>query len=542
MIHGGAERHLLGLAMAMGAGDVPGWSDTERELVADLPIPSESEVREAVGAVAAGRDVLGEMLCRIRSPRERRPQGATYTPLPIVGAMVTWAERHVLPARVIDPGAGTGRFAVAAARRFRGATLVAVELDPVPAILCRGHLAAAGMAGRSHVLTQDYRRVELEPLGAGQQTLFMGNPPYVRHHGIGPEWKAWLTAEGRRRGLKPSTLAGLHVHFFLATANLSREGDVACFITSAEWLDVNYGRMVRELLLNGLGMERLLVLEPTAEPFPDAQTTAAIVCMEVGARSNAIRVGRVDHADNLGDLRGGRRVRRERFEIEHRWSRLTRRARKAPEGFVELGEFCRVHRGTATGANRVWIAGEHACGLPPEMLRPAVTKARELYDAGEALRADSGLRRVIDLPANLDELDSEARAAAERFLRFARECGAHESYIARHRKPWWAIRLRSPAPILATYMARRAPAFVRNIAEARHLNIAHGLYPMTPMDDAALENLVAYLHNSVNTADGRTYAGGLPNSSRARWSAFWCLIRPPSPQEYLHDGSPAMER
>ena len=75
------------------------------------------------------------------------------------------------------------------------------------------------------------------------------------------------------------------------------------------------------------------------------------------------------------------------------------------------------------------------------------------------------LRRVIDLPADLDRLEAEERKTVQRFLARARRLGAHESYIARHRNPWWSVGLRAPAPILCTYMARRAPAFVRNAAK-----------------------------------------------------------------------------
>ena len=69
--------------------------------------------------------------------------------------------------------------------------------------------------------------------------------------------------------------------------------------------------------------------------------------------------------------------------------------------------------------------------------------------------------------------------------------------------------LRQPAPILATYMARRPPSFVRNLADARHINIAHGIYPREPMSEAALTALTRYLSTSVSVKDGRTYAGGL---------------------------------
>jgi hypothetical protein len=58
-------------------------------------------------------------------------------------------------------------------------------------------------------------------------------------------------------------------------------------------------------------------------------------------------------------------------------------------------------------------------------------------------------------------------------------------------------------------MARRAPAFVRNLADARHINIAHGLYPREPLDERVLTRLVSYLARMTNVVDGRTYAGGL---------------------------------
>ena len=87
--------------------------------------------------------------------------------------------------------------------------------------------------------------------------------------------------------------------------------------------------------------------------------------------------------------------------------------------------------------------------------------------------------------------------------------GADKSYVARHRRAWWAVALRLPAPILCTYMARRPTAFVRNRCGARHLNIAHGLYPRETLPSAVLDNLAAWLRGNVGVAAGRTYAGGL---------------------------------
>ncbi|MEM9491863.1 MAG: class I SAM-dependent methyltransferase, partial [Myxococcota bacterium] len=148
-------------------------------------------------------------------------------------------------------------------------------------------------------------------------------------------------------------------------------------------------------------------------------------------------------------------------------------------------------------------------GLPASVLFRTVTRARELYQAGPCLRDSSRLRQVIDLPVALDGFGPAERQAIDAFLARGKQAGVDQGYIARHRKAWWSVGLYRPAPILATYMARRPPGFVRNLDEARHINIAHGIYPREPLDDRVLDVLTEYLATRVSLSDGRTYAGGL---------------------------------
>lgn len=502
-----SEQTIASIALALGARLVPGWSLAEERLTGDLPPVPPSLVNKVRDRIASGEDPLGELFCSLRSPAERRTQGATFTPLPIVHCMLDWAERYERPERVIDPGTGSGRFAVHAGLRFPKASIVGIESDPLPAIIARANLVAAGLAARSEVILGDYRSVPVPP--ADGRTLFIGNPPYIRHHLLDAKWKQWLIREAARRGHSASQLAGLHVHFFLATVLKASRGDYGTFITAAEWLDVNYGSLVRELFLDGLGGRQITVIEPTAMPFPDAATTAAITMFEIGSRPKSVLMRRVE---TLGDMKGddpGREIHRERLEAEGRWTHLTRPVKKGPSGYVELGELCRVHRGQVTGANKVWIAGPHSKGLPESVLFASVTKARELFYVGKLLNDASFLKRVIDLPVDLGVFDQADRRSIDRFLQKAKKLGAHEGYIASNRKAWWSVGLRKPAPILATYMARRPPAFVRNTAKARHLNIAHGLYPRETLSEAVLVHLVDYLSGAVKLTEGRTYAGGL---------------------------------
>jgi adenine-specific DNA-methyltransferase len=502
------EGELVAAALALGAEDLGPLSTPELILAkaADRTAITKAKLARLKDMMRAGADPLGEVFCTLRAAEVRRESGATYTPGPIVQTMVDWATSVRDARRIVDPGVGSARFLMRAGAAFPKAELVGVDVDPLAALLARANLAVAGFVGRARIVLGDYRRFADRVDGP---TLYIGNPPYVRHHQIAPKWKDWLAAEASKLGLSASKLAGLHVYFFLATACSARPKDFGAFITAAEWLDVNYGALVRSLVLGGLGGKSVTVIDPTAQPFPDAATTAAITTFEIGAKPTSVYFRRIDDLAQLGELGKGRKIHHDRLTTETRWSHLARAAVKPPEGYVELGELCRVHRGTVTGANDVWIAGEHSTGLPDSMLFPTVTRAREVLDA-KGLLVDAGkLRRVIDLPADLDKLNTADRNAVAKFLKVARAMGANKGYIASHRKAWWSVGLRAAAPIISTYMARRPPGFVINNVDARHINIAHGLYPRDHLTEAAKKALVDYLQVNISQRSGRTYAGGL---------------------------------
>lgn len=501
-----SENHLAATALALGADTLGALSPSERELVNHLPRPPSVAVRRAlVELIRYGYDPLGEAFCALRTPILRREKGATYTPAPIVQAMVDWASTGN-PARIVDPGVGSARFLMRAAAVFPKAELVGIDIDPLATLVARANLAAIGAADRSRIVLGDYRRFNESTAG---RTLYIGNPPYVRHHQIPPEWKNWLFTEAASLGLTASKLAGLHVYFYLATVLKAKPRDYGAFITAAEWMDVNYGALVRSLLLDQLGGQSVTVIEPTAQPFPDAAATAAITTFEIGAKPKSVFFRRVDSSNQLNDLGNGRKVTHDRLVMEARWSFLAYETQKAPDGYVELGELCRVHRGAVTGANDVWIAGEHSAGLPDSVLFPTVTRARDVLDAAGILTDPAKLRRVIDLPPDLDELDAAERTEVKRFLKVARKMGANKGYVASHRKAWWSVGLRRAAPIISTYMARRPPAFVMNQVYARHINIAHGLYPRDAMSERVKQALVDFLQCNISQRSGRTYAGGL---------------------------------
>lgn len=504
-----SELELVALARALGAeGRGGALSDGERSLLRDSDerVPDPALVSASRAAIASGCDPLGDTLCALRSPKQRRPLGAFYTSASLIEPMIGWV-LELEPERVVDPGCGSGRFSVALARRRPGLRIVAVDADPLAALLTRAGLAVVG-ATDARVLADDFTRMALGRCSG--RTAFVGNPPYVRHHQLGSAHKRWATRTARRLGHEISGLAGLHVHFFLATAAMARPGDVGCFVTSSEWLDVNYGSLVRALLTNGLGGASVDVLDPRAVAFDDAMTTAAITCFEVGSAPESIHMRMVRGASELSRLGSGEPVAVERLQKLHRWGPLFREGNERSCDTVKLGTIARVHRGSVTGANAFFtMSPERARELGLERwCRPVISSAKQILDSDGVVRAADVERVLLCLPRDARPAEHPPVAA---YLEDGVEQGVDQRYVPAHRKPWWSVNPKPPPPIVASYMARQPPRFALNPDGLVPLNIAHGIYPRAELCAAELVQLVAELNASRDrfAGEGRTYHGGL---------------------------------
>ncbi len=478
----------------------------------DFGMPFPDLVEAAQSSIRAGFDPLGSAYCRLNSPMARRAQGQTFTPLKLVRGMFDWVGRQsTMVTRIVDPGAGSGRYVLYGLRKFHSATAIAVERDPCLALLLRANACALGLDDRLDIVVADYREVSL-PAVAGR-TVFIGNPPYVRHHDIEPAWKQWYADSLRRLGHSGSQLAGLHLHFFLKTLELSRAGDLGCFVTASEWLDVKYGQALRDLLTDGLGGKSVFVVSPSIPVFEDAMVSASITCFAPHSRQTEIEFREINAEGDLDALVGGHQIRQQVARDEPKWTILVRnRNRSRPDGHIELGEIFKVQRGQVTGLNRVWVHQPGSPELPLKHLYPCITDARDIVRAPNAMiDSTEYLKSVVDLPVELDDMDSLERHKVNTFIAWARSLGADKSYIAEHRSPWWRVKLKDPAPIVVTYMGRRPPVFARNLAGARLINVAHGLYPRegAQIDEPYMRTLVAWLNQNVRQDDGRVYAGGL---------------------------------
>lgn len=496
---------FVALCVALGASTVDRLSPEESALV-ESANESASDPGKYREQILAGGDPLGDRIIAMRSAADRRGIGQVFTPQRLVDEMVDWVARQS-PARVVDCGCGSGRFALTAARHARHARVVAVDKDPLSTLACRANVAVLGLTEVVDVRNEDFVRMSLESQEG--RTAFIGNPPYVRHHGIPQDLKQWARTQADALGWdRWSGLAGLHALFFMAVVGKSSVGDVGCLLTSSEWLEVNYGRAIRDALLNGAGGRSIHVLHPQARAFTDAMVTASILCFERGLRTEGIRLQSARRLSDLKDLgEKGRLVSRSRLEAAHSWTELIAPPKSTPKGLVPLGDYVRVSRGAVTGANDLFLLSPKSVvqlGLSEHCV-PAVTRAREVISSGGILGPDAVERHLL----MADAMTVESHPKLVAYLQSDKGQLARQGWVCKSRNPWYAVPLKQP-PIIATYMGRGRPAYALNPDRMPIVNVVHGLYPKVHLDSEQLRGLVNYLNaGEQHGSNGRTYQGGL---------------------------------
>ena len=384
---------------------------------------------------------------RANDVAERRASGSVFTPEGIVDAMVAWSGDHIVPSRVVDCGCGSGRFALCAARAFPDASVIAVDISPMATVMCKANAAAANMP--ITVVRGDFTQAAL-PFGQDGPTLWIGNPPYVRHHGLTKEQKSRYLNDLRALDVRGSALAGLHAHFIASIARRFEENDVGCLVVSAEWMDVGYGAAILDILTRCLTLTYLHVFDKTENPF-------------LGTMTSAVVIGFAGRSDNgLVDV-GKSAISLEKFAASDRWSDVVA-GRPVPtvgKGYVRLGDIARVHRGVVTGKNSFWVRSP---GEVSERLSvPVVAHARELAGGVPPCRNVSSLSRLVTLPEDLSTLPNDLHEEAESIIQDGLRNGVDEGFVASHRRSWWSIKAPKAPAIMMTYMARHAPTFVVNI-------------------------------------------------------------------------------
>jgi hypothetical protein len=268
-------------------------------------------------------EVIGNIFERLIAPERRKKYGQFYTRVEVVDLINSFCIRTGLE-KVMDPACGGGTFLVRAyarkrelmPRRSHGAILS--DLFGVDCEQFATHLTTINLATRDLIDEENYpqvvrsdffnirpqqaflslpnharskglgqvqhRTVEAPPLDA-----VVGNPPYIRQERIRKDATAAEMAEkpakgakgdaGPERGTKEFYLklaleegnahlsgrSDIHCYFWPHAAAFLKNDGFLCFLTSSQWLDVEYGFRLQEWML--CNFEIAAIFESFDEPW-----------------------------------------------------------------------------------------------------------------------------------------------------------------------------------------------------------------------------------------------------------------------------------
>lgn len=309
-------------------------------------------------AWADGRDVVGEAFEQLLPTASRRALGQFFTPLWAARPMAEWllAEPADL---LLDPGCGSGSLLIGAAqaRGHQATGLLGLDVDQLALDMAR----ATKHVRRIDRLELRIANFLLDDLPERPQAVIC-NPPYTRHQAVAPEVKAAIH-EGLTDRLGPgfSRLASMHVLFLLRALEVSSDEARIAFLTPAHWLDMNYARKIKALLLERAHVEAIVTFPVENRVFEHARTTAGVTLIRKGTRAaQPTRVVRLSSAHaGEAELRAAITA-----DVPHRsvvlrsqdkWSRSQT---SVPADGLVLGDLARVRRGIATGCNAFFVLSE----------------------------------------------------------------------------------------------------------------------------------------------------------------------------------------
>jgi adenine-specific DNA-methyltransferase len=488
-----------------------------------------------MSAIVSDETRRAESQLRLDSERtleERNALGQHATPAGLATAIADLALAFLdskKKVKFFEPSIGTGAFYSALRASLRGRTLArakGIELDGRVAI------EAAALWKETPLRVECADFLASRPVDDERFNLVLANPPYVRHHHLSRAEKRRLQGEALQNfGIEVSGLAGLYVHFILHADHYLEEGAVSAWLVPTEWMNVNYGRALKEYFLTRVRLLRVHAFDASDAQFKDALVSSSVIWFR---KSKPDPTEQIDFTcGSIVEPHVSQSVRGNDLTSSEKWLRRCQGHQAASlqdKAEPVLGDFLRVRRGIASGNNPFFIRPVkdwRAIGVPEGFLVPVLPSSRHLQQSH--IQADADGYPLLDTKiAILDCAISPAEVQQQypelwNYLDSATGRETASTYLARSRKPWYSQERRPPAPIVCSYMGRGRNGdnpfkLFSNSSRAIVTNGYLMLYPEHLLNDmlqrdpeilgsvrAVIEDIIARWYKQ----HGRVYGGGL---------------------------------
>ena len=426
-----------------------------------------------------------------------------------------------------DPAIGTGTFFSALRRALlpssKVASCVGIEINEALSEKTKRLWERYGL----EVINHDFLDLDLP----SDRNLVLSNPPYVRHQFMTQERKTELRRSiSDALGINVSARSDLYVYFILFCHSWMKDGAIAAWLISAEFMVTDYGSVVRKYLTEEVTLLVIHRFDPKEAQFDGVLATSCVIIYRKSPPPTGHKC-RMSFGGSLLQPYESGEVSIEKLGGLNRWPASLRQLRSKRNIPVGIGDIFQIKRGIATGANAFFILPREEAlskGIPGQFLRPILPSPRFLTndiveDDGDGYPKLNTQLSLLDCPLPEAEVEKKFPQLWE-YLQSAETLGVRDRYLVRKRRLWYMQEQRKSPHFLCTYMGRtssgkRGPfRFIWNQSSAVATNLFILLYPLGPLQKIISkhpekEREVFSILNEITSRDmcdgGRVYAGGL---------------------------------
>ncbi len=440
-----------------------------------------------------------------------------FTPESVAKLMSSWLLGHGELKTVLEPAFGLGIFT---------RHLIAFRPD----ITVTGYEIDEEIYRKAKELIVNFPNVNLrlnDYIYNGWQDKYDGiicNPPYFKFHDF--DNKPALIELEKHTSIRLNGFTNLYALFLVKSLAQLAPGGRAAYIVPSEFLNSDYGRLVKEQMLNNKTLRHVIVFDFEANVFDDAVTTSSILLFanddhnqdvrftNVKSRCDLERVEEVIENYPIGSLHIDA-VRYEELDAGVKWRRYYQPPNQNRyKDLIPFSGYAKVSRGIATGSNDYFVftrSKAEGLGIPNKYLLPCICRSTDVASPFFT-EADFKQLESTDRPVFLLNAENAVDSSVGAYLDKGLTEGIDKKYLTGKRNPWYSLEKRAPAPIWVSVFNRNGVKFIRNEANIANLTTFHCIY-MNMFSLQRRDLFFAYLLTNVSKEifedNRREYGNGL---------------------------------
>lgn len=442
-----------------------------------------------------------------------------FTPQAIASLMTDWLLGSLTLKTVLEPAFGLGVFTRNLIEKKDGLTITGYELDKV--ILNEG---ANYFDSYEQVLVNhgDYIFSDWQQKYDG----IICNPPYLKFHNY--DNKKMLERVEEELNFKFSGSTNLYSLFLLKSIVQLNQNGRAAYIVPSEFLNSDYGKHVKDYLLQSNMLRHIFVIDFKENVFGDALTTSSILLLANDAHGSKINITNIESKHDLQlidnyikgypNIAGEFSFATHKMDAGIKWRKYYHLQHSEKfKNLVPFSNYAKVVRGIATGANDYFTFSRSKAekySIPASQLLPCICRSKDVKgsffsnsDFDELIEKDELTYLFNGLGSNVDQVS--------KYIELGEFKGVHKKYLTKNRKPWYTLENRPPAPIWVSVFNRNGIRFIRNEANISNLTTFHCVYIKSNdlLNQVSADLLFAYLLTDVAqdifNDNRREYGNGL---------------------------------